>query len=235
MIGFIKKIKLMFTNMHNSIISAKLLGIILITKRGGKKMTRKKLMMFGALSLTASLTLSACASNGEESNTNQNTNSEAKSGEDHSGMDHSGMDMSGSGEVPEGLKEAETPTFPVGSTAIITEDHMPGMEGAEATIVGAYDTTVYTISYDPTNGGERVEDHKWIIHEEIADRQEEPYQAGDEVKVEAEHMEGMEGAIAKIDSAEQTTVYMVDFTLSDSGEEVTNHKWVTESELSSKK
>lgn len=47
----------------------------------------------------------------------------------------------------------------------------------------------------------------------------------------ADHMEGMNGATAVIDSAEQTTVYMVDFT-STSGEEVKNHKWVTESELS---
>ncbi|WP_223700892.1 YdhK family protein [Sutcliffiella deserti] len=188
-----------------------------------------KIIMYGVLS--AMLVLSACSNNGNDivSNKNVEENSEA----DHSGMDHSGMDMSGSGEVPEGLEQAENPAFPVGSTAIITEAHMPGMKGAEATIVGAYDTTVYSISYDPTDGGKRVENHKWIIHEEIADRQEEPYEAGDEVKVEAKHMEGMEGATAVIDSAEQTTVYMVDFTLKDSGEEVSNHKWVTESELSS--
>lgn len=188
----------------------------------------KKIIMFGALA--ALLVLSACSNNGNDTAANQNEEKNSES--DHSGMDHSGMNMSGSGEVPEGLEEAENPAFPVGSTAIITEAHMPGMEGAEATIVGAYDTTVYTISYDPTDGGERVEDHKWIIHEEIADRQEEPYEAGAEIKVEAEHMEGMEGATAVIDSAEQTTVYMVDFTLKESGEEVTNHKWVTESELS---
>ena len=41
----------------------------------------------------------------------------------------------------------------------------------------------------------------------------------------------MGGTTATIDSVEETTVYMVDFTL-ESGEEVTNHKWVTEEELS---
>ncbi|MBM7620891.1 hypothetical protein JOC95_002746 [Bacillus tianshenii] len=189
----------------------------------------KKILMVGTLA--ALLVLTACSNNGND--TASNKNDEKHSEGDHSGMDHSGMDMSGSGEVPKGLEEAENPAFPVGTKAIITEAHMPGMEGAEATIVGAYETTVYTISYDPTDGGERVEDHKWIIHEEIADRQGEPYEAGAEVKVEAEHMEGMEGATAVIDSAEQTTVYMVDFTLKDSGKEVTNHKWVTEEELSS--
>lgn len=145
-------------------------------------------------------------------------------------VDHSGMDMSGSGEIPEGLEKAEEPKFETGATAIITASHMEGMDGAEATIVGAYDTVAYSISYDPTNGGERVENHKWIIHEEISDRQEEPHQEGDEVKVEASHMEGMEGATAEIDTANQTTVYMVDFTL-ENGDEVTNHKWITEDEL----
>ncbi|KMK76324.1 YdhK family protein [Alkalihalobacillus pseudalcaliphilus] len=193
-------------------------------------MNVKKLLMVGVLTLIAMLTLSACASNGENHDM-QDMEGDHTDG-DHSGMDHSGMKMSGSGEVPEDLKEAENPTFPVGSNAIITEAHMPGMEGVEATIVGAYETTVYTISYNPTNGGERVEDHKWIIHEEVANRQEEPYQVGDEITVDADHMEGMDGANATIDSAEKTTVYMVDFILSDSGEEVTNHKWVTESELS---
>ena len=47
-------------------------------------------------------------------------------------------------------------------------------------------------------------------------------------------MEGMDGATATIDSAEETTVYMVDFTTTDTDEAVTNHKWVTESELSAK-
>jgi hypothetical protein len=47
-------------------------------------------------------------------------------------------------------------------------------------------------------------------------------------------MEGMKGATAEIDSAEETTVYMVDYTPTNGGEEVKNHKWVTESELTSK-
>lgn len=41
----------------------------------------------------------------------------------------------------------------------------------------------------------------------------------------------MKGATAEIESAEQTTVYMVDYTPTDGGEVVTNHKWVTEEEL----
>lgn len=144
---------------------------------------------------------------------------------------HSNMNHSGSGEVPEGLKASENPKYEVGSKAMIESDHMEGMKGAEATIVGAYDTTVYTISYTPTDDGEKVENHKWVIHEEIQDAGEGPFKPGSEVTINAEHMEGMDGVTAVIDSAEATTVYMVDFTTTN-GEKVTNHKWVTESELS---
>lgn len=190
---------------------------------------KKKIMVLGSLAIA--ITLSACAGDEKETNTQENINMNT---EESKSMDHSSMDMSGSGEVPNGLKVAENPTFEVGSQAIIGTDHMEGMKGAEATIVGAYDTTVYTVSYTPTTGGERVENHKWVIHEELEDPQTAPLDPGTEVVLNAEHMEGMEGATAEIDSAEETTVYMVDYT-STTGEKVTNHKWVTESELSQTK
>jgi hypothetical protein len=159
------------------------------------------------------LVLGAC-SNANDENTGNTENTENTEGtenmeenmddnmeEDMEGMDHSNMDMSSSGEVPEGLKVAENPTYDVGSQAIIEADHMAGMKGAEATIVGAYDTTVYTISYTPTTGGERVENHKWVIHEELQEAGEAPLEPGTEVTVNADHMEGMDGATAEIDSA----------------------------------
>ena len=207
-------------------------------------MVNKKMM--GIMLLAASLTLTACAgNNNEEADQNETTETETTQeetttednmdgmDEEMEGMDHSNMEMnhSGSGEVPEGLQVAENPTFPVGSQAIIQSDHMEGMKGAEATIVGAYDTTVYTVSYTPTTGGEPVTDHKWIIHEELEGAGETPLEPGTEATINADHMEGMNGATATIDSAEETTVYMVDFT-STTGEQVTNHQWVTESELS---
>jgi len=194
-----------------------------------------KKMYFLSLSLSLLLVFGACSTNEEAQPTNEETENGGQeqtndaTSEEH--MDHSQMDMSSSGKVPEGLKEAENPKYPVGSKAVITDAHMPGMKGAEATIAGTYDTTVYTISYTPTTGGERVEDHKWVIHEELIDAGEAPLAPGTEVKTNAAHMEGMEGATVEIDSAEQTTVYMVDFTTTD-GEEVKNHKWVTEGELS---
>ncbi|KOR88574.1 YdhK family protein [Paenibacillus solani] len=178
------------------------------------------------------LVLGACGKTKDANpadNANQSETTENTGGMD--GMDHGSMNHNGSGEVPEGLKTAENPTYAVGTQAIIESDHMPGMKGATATIVGAYNTTVYSISYTPTNGGPEVKDHKWVIHEELKDAGKEPLQPGAEAVVNADHMEGMKGATAVIDSAEQTTVYMVDYT-STTGEEVKNHKWVTESELS---
>ena len=121
-------------------------------------MMRNRMRMSMMLSFCAAflLALSACS----------NTTDEKK--EDMKGVDHSNMNMSGSGEVPEGLKIAENPTYKVGSKAMIESDHMEGMKGAEATIVGAYDTTVYTISYTPKTGGERVENHKWVTESELS-------------------------------------------------------------------
>ena len=77
-----------------------------------------------------------------------------------------------------------------------------------------------------------MKNHKWVIHEEIKEYNKEPYKVGAEVVLDADHMTGMKGATATIDSAEQTTVYMVDYTPTTGGDPVKNHKWVTENELS---
>lgn len=180
-------------------------------------------MIIGIVSIAAVFTLSACASDDKETNTHENME-----------MDHSSMNHSSTGEVPETLKVADNPTYEVGSHAILETDHMEGMKGAEATIVGAYDTTAYIISYTPTSGGERVENHKWVIQEEIKDAGDKTLEPGTKVTIEADHMTGMKDATAEIDSAELTTVYMVDYTPTSGGEIVKNHKWVTESELSTK-
>ncbi len=191
----------------------------------------KHKISLGFLSIFTALTLTACGEDADTSSDEAQT-TEPQS-EESSGMEHSADEMSSSGEVPDDLEEADDPKFEVGSTAIIQADHMSGMDGAEATISGAFDTTVYTVSYIPTNGGDKVEDHKWVIHEELEEPGDAPLEQGDEVVMTAQHMVGMKGAEATIDSAEQTTVYMVDFKTTDTNEEVKNHKWVVESELTS--
>ncbi|MFD0669954.1 YdhK family protein [Cohnella sp. GCM10027633] len=175
------------------------------------------------LGLSALLALSACGNAGVHEHTHAN----AETGDGHDTHHHHG-----SGELPAGLTEADNPRYPVGSSVTIRTDHMPGMNGAAATVSGAFHTTVYAVSYEPKNGGARVTDHEWVVHEELKDPGSEPLAVGAKATLEADHMEGMRGAEATIDSAERTTVYLVDYVPTTGGEPVTNHMWVVESELS---
>ncbi|WP_100405378.1 YdhK family protein [Bacillus solitudinis] len=195
---------------------------------------KKSKLITSILLFLVVFTLVGCNSDEEETNSPEseeqlNMDSEENMDEESS---HMGMNHSGSGEVPNDLQVAENPTYEVGSRAIIQTDHMEGMQGAEATIVGAYSTTAYVITYTPTTGDALVENHKWVIHEELENAKKSALEAGAEVTLDAEHMEGMDGATAEVDSAEETTVYMVDFIPTTGGEVVKNHKWVTEAELS---
>src|SRR5699024_12476920 len=92
------------------------------------------------ISLASVIALSACFSRTDnpDSNGNPDTELDSNTKENNETESDSQMDMehSHSGEVPAELSEAENPTYPVGSKAIIQADHMEGMKGAEATIVG---------------------------------------------------------------------------------------------------
>lgn len=203
---------------------------------------QKKFMMT-ALALVTAVILAACGDNNEQPNEDLITDDvipetpEVDENEDADddnlleGDEDESMDHSSSGDVPTDLQDAKDPKYAVGTEAEITTDHMDGMQGAIGTIEGAYDTTAYSVTYTSTDDDEKVEDHKWIIHEEIEDAQDEPYKSGDKVVMNADHMEGMDGAEAEIESVEETVVYMVSYEDTNSGEEVKNHKWVTEDEL----
>jgi hypothetical protein len=189
----------------------------------------RKIHLVGAMLASLLLVLGACGNKEDNMDSMKHENKK----ENKESMDHGGMDHSGSGKLPERLKEAENPTFEKGSKVVIKADHMPGMDGAKATVSGAFDTSVYTVSYTPTTGGEKVTDHKWVIHEELKGAGEEPLKPGTEVTLNADHMKGMMDAKAVIDSAQQTTVYTVDYTPTTGGNPIKNHMWVTENELTS--
>ncbi|MGM9923833.1 MAG: YdhK family protein [Bacillus sp. (in: firmicutes)] len=198
-----------------------------------------KSLQTGMVSLLSVLMLTACGDNNDETDhTKENTPAtEESAGQNsqHEGMDQEDMDMhSNAGDVPNDIKAAENPAYKVGNKAIMDADHMEGMNGAEAVIAGAYDTTAYTITYTPTDGGEPVENHKWVIQEEIENAGDQKLEPGTEVTLNADHMKGMDGAKAVIDSAKDTTVYMIDYMPTTGEDEVKNHKWVTEDELSAK-
>lgn len=143
----------------------------------------------------------------------------------HSHMNHK---MDG-GPVPEEMVAAENPTYPVGSKVTLTADHMPGMDGAAATIVGAYKTYTYAVDYTPTDGGKPVNAHKWVVQEEIKGAGADRLKDGSSVELAADHMEGMQGAKATVAFSTDETVYVIDYVAD--GMEMKNHKWVVESEI----
>jgi hypothetical protein len=131
------------------------------------------------------------------------------------------------------LQEAMEPQFPVWSYAVLLADHMPGMKGAAARVSGAYDTTLYAVSYTRTDTGERTENHKWVIHEEIEGHGDMPYAVGDNVMLMAGHISGIggEGAEAEITQVLPGVAYMVDYLPTDGSEPVVYHQWVSGEEL----
>ncbi|WP_370296555.1 YdhK family protein, partial [Rossellomorea marisflavi] len=54
-----------------------------------------------------------------------------------------------------------------GTDVTLEADHMKGMKDAKATIVSGEKTTVYTVDYQPTDGGDMVKNHKWVVESEL--------------------------------------------------------------------
>ena len=193
---------------------------------------RKRLMTtIAAGALGGALVLTGCSTGGDQdqatpSSTSQHQGHGSTSSSDSGGEMEHPMD---GGPAPADIEKAASPKYPVGTEVTLTADHMEGMDGAKATIVGAFDTYTYAVNFTPTTGGEPVEDHKWVVQEEIKDAGPERLPDGTEVTLEAEHMEGMKGAKATIASSTTQTVYMVDYE--SDGMTMTNHKWVVESEI----
>ena len=96
------------------------------------------------------------------------------------GMDPNEMDMSSSSRprhcgrfptvasrsVSEGLEEAESPTYEVDSIAIIEDDHRrcEGCRSNYSSCIRHY--SIYCFVHS-NNWGKRVENHKWVIHDDI--------------------------------------------------------------------
>ncbi|MDN6639834.1 MAG: YdhK family protein [Tetragenococcus sp.] len=210
----------------------------------------KKVKSFTLATLLAStVLLSACSNNDndEEGQMNDTSTSttmtmddsdqgmeDSSDDMDHGDMDHGDMEMehNRNEEEPENMQDAEDPQYSVGDEVEITDAHMDIMEGVTATISGAYDTTLYQVTFTPEDSDEPLEDHKWVVDEEIeSDEDTDEYETGDEVTLTADHMEGMQGQTAEITGVHEGPAYMIDFEPADGSEEFTNHKWVTEDEL----
>lgn len=210
-----------------------------------KEMRRGKVLSFVTL-FTAVALLGAC-SNNDNGQEGQQASSTAESiemshmddsgqhMEDSSGhMNHGDMEMdhNRNEDEPSDMQDASDPQYPVGDKVEVTDAHMDIMEGVTATISGAYDTTLYQVTFTPEGSDEPIEDHKWVVAEEMeSDDDNEDYEEGDEVTLTADHMAGMQGQKAEITGVHEGPAYMIDFEPADGSEEFTNHKWVTEDEL----
>lgn len=150
----------------------------------------------------------------------------------HNHMEGHNHAMDG-GPAPEGMVAATDAKFPVGSKVKVLADHMPGMKGAEAEVVGVFNTTTYSVSYTPTDGSAPVQDHRWVVQEELENPGQAPLADGTEITINADHMPGMKGAKGTVDYSTQEPVYMI--TIDNDGMTMKNHKWVTESELQAEK
>ena len=195
-------------------------------------MQRRLRTGLAAGALGVALVLAGCASGADDDQQTDPSATEEHQGHGgnnaESGDEEMEHPMDG-GPAPEGIAEASEPTYPVGTEVQLTADHMEGMEGATATISGAFDTYTYSVNYTPAGGGDPVTDHKWVVQEEIEDAGDARLADGTEVTLLAEHMEGMEGVKATIASSTDGTVYLVDYETD--GMKMTNHKWVVESEI----
>ena len=122
-----------------------------------------------------------------------------------------------------------------GDHVTIMADHMDGMHGAHGTVRNVYDTYVYEVSFKPTTGGKMIKHHKWVVNEEIKDAPKTGFKKGDKVTLNADHMKGMKGAEATIDSVKKAPVYVVDYKPVNGGKMIRNHMWMTEEELTEEK
>lgn len=133
--------------------------------------------------------------------------------------------------LPQGLTTANQPVFPIGSSAIIQTKQNVNMHGSKAMINGAFDTTAYSISYKPTDSDHAVWNYHWVIQEEILDAGDKTLEPGTHVTLKTNRIKGMDGARATIESAEETTVYIVDINSGNNANTVTGYRWITENEL----
>src|SRR5690625_5920886 len=94
-------------------------------------------IVIGIITIFTVLILSACAGANEEENTETESNTEenvannnemdmeeSDTNEDMEGMDHSGMNHSSTGEIPEGLQEADNPRSEEHTSELQSRGHL---------------------------------------------------------------------------------------------------------------
>lgn len=186
------------------------------TMKGGIDLIKKLL----TVSFTAAILLSSCSTGNDQAN-------ETKESQHTS-------HKSSAGDLPDGMQTTDKAKFKKGDKVTVNSDHMKGMKGAKGVVKAAYKTHVYEVTYKPKDGKKEVKNHKWVVNEEIENAKQHGFEKGDSVKLEADHMAGMKGAIAEIDNVKKTTAYVIDYKSTTDDKWIKNHKWMIGSELESR-
>ena len=129
-------------------------------------------------------------------------------------------------------KTADNPAFPTNSKVVINSEPIKGIKGATGTVVAAFDTIAYSVSYTPSIGSVQVRDYKWIVNEELVDENDVAFDVGDKVVTSADHQQGMKNTEVTIETVRPTTVYIVDYVDTAANKKVNRYKWLIEEELS---
>src|SRR5699024_11076635 len=113
---------------------------------------RKRLMTTVAAGvLGGALVLTGCSNGGDQDQATPSSTSQHEdhgssgSSSDSGGMEHS-MDC---GPALEVIERSASPKYPAGSEVTLTAEHMEGMDGANATIVGALDSYTFAVYFTP--------------------------------------------------------------------------------------
>lgn len=129
-----------------------------------------------------------------------------------------------------GLTRAKNPKYKVGSCVKMSATHMAGMKGAKATIVGVYQTKLYEVNFKSTKTDMMIKNHKWVTKDELGG-DHKSYHVGEKITLLTNHMAGMEGASGTVVAVNPGPAYMVNFTPTNGGKMVKNHKWLAQDEL----
>src|SRR5699024_7123346 len=131
--------------------------------------------------VASGLVLSACSTGNEEEENSKDQKQEKHMNHKSESKD---QDKMKSTDESKNKKRTDDNKYKKDDKITNTDDHMPGMKNAKGTVKGAYKTYAYVVSYTPTNGDEKVNNHKWVVNEEVADAPENGFKKGDTVKLE---------------------------------------------------
>lgn len=148
-------------------------------------------------------------------------------------MSSSAKTMSSSTSDTSHLKMDKNAKYKDNAKVTVKADHMAGMKNAKGMVVHAYDTPLYEVQYKNTQSGKEVMHHKWLVKSDFKDSDKKD-KKGDTITITTDHMPGIKNAKGKIIKVHKGPTYEINYTNTETGKSVMNHKWITQDELKSR-